>query len=55
MSRSHQQYFSSCQISDERASLLDEISRRSLLAQQEIENSDTVSFDQYLEDYFSQS
>ena len=54
VARGHRDYFASiAPLSDERNELLDREARESLQRQAEIEANDTISLDEYLEDYFS--
>ena len=54
MSLRHQKYFCALQPSPERRELFLRETEQSVRRQREIEAADTLSFDQFLEEYFSQ-
>ena len=55
MSEKHNRYFTSLNLSEERNQFFDEAARKSLEKQKEIEASDTLSLDDYLQEYFKQT
>jgi len=55
MSEKHNRYFTSLSLSEEKNNFFDEASRQSIKKQKEIEASDTLNFDDYLQEYFKQS
>jgi glutamate--cysteine ligase len=55
MSKQHQDYFNGQSLSEERSELFREFTDESIKRQQEIEASDTLTFEEYLQQYFSQS
>jgi glutamate--cysteine ligase len=54
MSHAHQQYFSELPEDKEKYDLFSKLSVSSIEEQREIEKADTLSFDEYLENYFKQ-
>ncbi len=54
VSEKHQQYFDENSLDDEKRQYLQEMAKMSHLKQQEIEASDTLSFDEFLQQYFAQ-
>jgi glutamate--cysteine ligase len=54
MSRHHARYYRTHPLSDKVIRQLEEMAAESLRRQQQIEAEDTVSFEQYLNDYFAQ-
>lgn len=55
MSKKHLKYFEAQALSEERAEQFKRFTDESIKRQQEIEDSDDISFDQYLQQYFEQS
>ncbi len=55
MSQQHNQYFNDLKLSEERTRFFTDEARKSILKQQEIEASDNMSLDEYLQDYFNQT
>lgn len=54
MSQQHNQYFTELKLSKERQEFFDKEAKDSLQRQQQIESSDELSLDEYLQEYFSQ-
>ena len=54
MSESHNQYFSQLKLSQERNQFFEEAALKSIIKQKQIEDSDTLSLDEYLQAYFEQ-
>ena len=55
MSKQHQQWFAERPLAAERQSELEQMARESLEKQRQIEDSDEIPFDQFLQNYFDQS
>ena len=55
MSQQHYDYFKDIRLSDERKQFFQKLASESLDKQRQIEASDTLSFDEYLQKYFAQS
>ena len=55
MSEKHNRYFTSLNLSEEKNNFFDEASKKSIERQKEIEASDTLNLDDYLQEYFKQT
>jgi glutamate--cysteine ligase len=55
LSQQHKVFFDKYKLSDSDVGLYNSMVKTSIEKQKDIENSDTISFDQYLENYFSQT
>jgi glutamate--cysteine ligase len=53
MSKHHNRYFRSHPFAEEKIQFFENMARESLAKQQQIENDDSISFDEYLENYFN--
>jgi len=55
LSREHQDFFAGSRLDDARHGQFEDEAKRSLTEQRKIESADTMSFPEYLENYFRQS
>ena len=55
MSQHHYQYYKNTNLSDQKVSFFNNMTKDSLQHQLQMENEDELSFDRFLEDYFSQN
>jgi glutamate--cysteine ligase len=53
MSKQHDRYFKNHPFSQEKIQFFENLAKESLILQQQIEQADSISFDEYLEDYFN--